>query len=480
MQALKQILQKCISLGAESVQLREGYPPHYLTPGLPATTGAHSITEAFLTEVGHLVLTAEDQRMLREQGRVKGEYHDEDAHTYRYVVKTLGSGLAFAFRPETSTALTIEHTALDEGNELDALFSDRTIMGILRTVLDYQVSDVVISSDRPTRIRMGGQYQRLTDAVFTASQILEFFGDDLTPERHRVLSETGSLDLGFEILDANDQKRRFRVNIFRHMEGLATAWRPIWDKVPSMESLRLPSQLLELAQLPYGLVLITGPTGSGKSTTLAALVEYINTNFKRHIITLEDPIEYRFRDRSSVIHQREVGIHVNSFSNGLRSALREAPDVILVGEMRDQDTISAALTAAETGHLVLSTLHSGHSAQAIDRIVDVFPEHQQLQVRVQLSDTLRALVTQRLLPTPDAQSRVPVVELVKVTYAVSNTIREGRLHQLSSLIQSGTSSGMISFDSSLAKLVREGVIERALALSCARDRSLFESLLKRY
>ena len=200
MQAQKQILQKSISLGAESVQLREGCPPApFLTPGLPATTGAHSITEAFLTEIGHLVLTAEDQRMLREQGRVKGEYHDEDAHTYRYVVKTLGSGLAFAFRPETSTALTIEHTALDGGNELDALFSDRTIMGILRTVLDYQVSDVVISSDRPTRIRMGGQYQRLTDAVFTESQILAFFGDDLTPERHQVLNETGSLDLGLRL-----------------------------------------------------------------------------------------------------------------------------------------------------------------------------------------------------------------------------------------------------------------------------------------
>ena len=479
MQALKQILQKCISLGAESVQLREATRPIFSHRGLPATTGTHSLTDEFLAEIGHLILTTEDRQTLKEHGRLKGQYRDDEARIYRFVVKTLGAGLAFAFRPENSSTLTIEHTAHADSNELDALFADRSIIGILRTVLDYQVSDVVISSNRPTRIRMGGQYQRLTDAVFTESQILAFFGDDLTPERHQVLNETGSLDLGFEIIDANHQKRRFRVNIFRHLEGLATAWRPIWDKVPSMESLRLPKQLLELAQLPYGLVLITGPTGSGKSTTLAALVEHINTNFKRHIITLEDPIEYRFRDHSSVIHQREVGIHVNSFSNGLRSALREAPDVILVGEMRDQDTISAALTAAETGHLVLSTLHSGHSAQAIDRIVDVFPEHQQLQVRVQLSDTLRALVTQRLLPTPDAQSRVPVVELVKVTYAVSNTIREGRLHQLSSLIQSGTSSGMISFDSSLAKLVRDGVIERSVALSCARDRSLFESLLKR-
>ena len=169
----------------------------------------------------------------------------------------------------------------------------------------------------------------------------------------------------------------------------------------------------------------------------------MNRTLLKHIITLEDPIEYRFRDQQAVIHQREVGVHVDTFATGLRSALREAPDVILVGEMRDQDTIAAALTAAETGHLVLSTLHSGHSAQAIDRIIDVFPDFQQQQVRIQLADVLRAVVTQRLLPTIDGTSRVPAVELVNVTYAVANTIREGRTHQLTNLIQSGLKQGMI-------------------------------------
>jgi twitching motility protein PilT len=294
-------------------------------------------------------------------------------------------------------------------------------------------------------------------------------------EREHVFRAEGNLDLAYELQDAAGRTRRFRVNIFQHLEGVATAWRPIWDEVPSFEMLRLPKQILELSHLPYGLILITGPTGSGKSTTLSALIEYINQTFQKHIITLEDPIEYRFKDRESVIHQREVGIHVDSFSTGLRSALRESPDVILVGEMRDQDTIAAALTAAETGHLVLSTLHSGHSAQAIDRIIDVFPEHQQQQVRVQLADVIRAVVTQRLLPTLDGNKRVPAVELVQATYAVANTIREGRTHQLTSLIQAGIKNGMIPFDISLAGLVNEGLVDAEVAARLARDKTFFES-----
>jgi twitching motility protein PilT len=341
------------------------------------------------------------------------------------------------------------------------------------------VSDLVLSENRPARVRIGDQYHEVAWAVFDSSSIMAILQPVMTADRHALFHQQGNLDTAFEIKDRRGVLRRFRVNLFRHIDGIASAWRPIWDTVPSLEELRLPSQLMKLSQFPYGLVLITGPTGSGKSTTLSAIIEHINQTYRRHIITLEDPIEYRFRDALSVIHQREVGLHVDSFSTGLKSALREAPDVILVGEMRDKDTISAALTAAETGHLVLSTLHSGHSAQAIDRVIDVFPEHQQQQVRTQLADVLRAVVTQRLLPAANGGQRIPAVELVLATYAVSNTIREGRTHQLTSLIQSGSQNGMIPFDLSLAKLVSQGLIESRVAEQYARDTSFFESLVKR-
>jgi len=370
-------------------------------------------------------------------------------------------------------------SARDE-DTLNGLFSvdERSLTGILRGVLEHQVSDLVVSANRPARVRIGGEYRVLSWAVFDTAAIMALIQPVMTAQRHAEFEATGSLDMAFELKDRHGKLRRFRVNLFRHLEGVATAWRPIWDKVPKFEDLGLPQELIELAEIPYGLVLITGPTGSGKSTTLSSLIEHMNRHLLRHIITLEDPIEYRFRDEKAVIHQREVGVHVDTFATGLRSALREAPDVILVGEMRDQDTIAAALTAAETGHLVLSTLHSGHSAQAIDRIIDVFPDFQQQQVRIQLADVLRAVVTQRLLPTMDGTSRVPAVELVNVTYAVANTIREGRTHQLTNLIQSGLKQGMIPFDASLAQLVKSGQIDRAVAERCARDQSFFSSLSK--
>ena len=370
--------------------------------------------------------------------------------------------------------------AQEESDSLNGLFSvdERSLTGILRAVLEHQVSDLVVSANRPARVRIGGEYRVLSWAVFDTAAIMALIQPVMTAQRHAEFEATGSLDMAFELKDRQGKQRRFRVNLFRHLEGVATAWRPIWDTVPRFEDLGLPPDLIELANIPYGLVLITGPTGSGKSTTLSSLIEHMNRTLLKHIITLEDPIEYRFRDQQAVIHQREVGVHVDTFATGLRSALREAPDVILVGEMRDQDTIAAALTAAETGHLVLSTLHSGHSAQAIDRIIDVFPDFQQQQVRIQLADVLRAVVTQRLLPTIDGTSRVPAVELVNVTYAVANTIREGRTHQLTNLIQSGLKQGMIPFDSSLAQLVKSGQIAREVAERCARDQSFFSSLSK--
>jgi twitching motility protein PilT len=223
---------------------------------------------------------------------------------------------------------------------------------------------------------------------------------------------------------------------------------------------------------------MTGPTGSGKSTTLAVLLEHINRTRARHVITLEDPIEYIYARKRSIVHQREVGIHVDSFATGLRAALRESPDVILVGEMRDLDTIGAAITAAETGHLVLSTLHSGSATMAIDRIVDVFPEYQQSQIRTQLADVLRAVVTQRLIPSTNPRKRVPAVEILRVNYAIANLIREHKNHQITSQIQTGREDGMVPMDRSLAELVRGGKISREVAMRSSNDPRHLKGMLE--
>ena len=233
-----------------------------------------------------------------------------------------------------------------------------------------------------------------------------------------------------------------------------------------------------IQNIEHGLVLISGPTGSGKSTTVAALLDEINRRDRRHIVTLEDPVEYRFVDRLSMIHQREVGEHVDSFSTGLRAALREAPNIIFVGEMRDLETISAALTAAETGHLVVSTLHSGSCVQALERIIDVFPEQQQQQVRVQLAEVLKVVVTQRLLPRVSSQLRVPACEVLVITHAISNLIRERRTHQIQSSLQIGKSIGMLPFEHSLIRLIERGLITPETALTVVPDSKNIASYLE--
>jgi twitching motility protein PilT len=283
-----------------------------------------------------------------------------------------------------------------------------------------------------------------------------------------VLDSSGSVDLAVE-LNLSGFPRRFRVSLFHHHNGLAAAMRPVRDHIPSLSELNLPRDLYEMVSYPNGLVLMTGAAGSGKSTTLAALVDHINQTKARHIITLEDPIEFEHINSRSLVHQREVGRHVESFSSGLFAALRESPDVILVGEMRNLATISAALTAAETGHLVLSTLHTNSATSAVDRMIDVFPGHQQPQVRHQLAGVLRAVVTQILIPSTQWPARVPAIEKLVVTDAVACQIRDGRNHQLLSLIQAGRDEGMITLERSLASLVRSNKVSQATATAHARD-----------
>jgi twitching motility protein PilT len=282
-------------------------------------------------------------------------------------------------------------------------------------------------------------------------------------------------DLDFSFEEADGQ--RFRVNVYRQQNELAAAIRILRNDIPSLADLRLPPVIRQLAEQPRGIVLVTGPTGSGKSTTLAAMIDYINETRKAHIITVEDPIEYIHKSKNCLVHQREVHRDVASFADALRSAMREDPDVILVGEMRDYETISAAVTAAETGHLVFSTLHTTGAAQTLDRIVDVYPSHSQGMIRSQLSGVLRGVITQTLVPLADRSGRTVATEILIGTDAVLNIIREGKYHQLGSTMQSNAAVGMHTLAGDLADLVRKGLITKETALVSAGNRMELEQYL---
>ncbi|MGB9887083.1 MAG: type IV pilus twitching motility protein PilT [Moorellales bacterium] len=296
--------------------------------------------------------------------------------------------------------------------------------------------------------------------------------------RRRRFEEKGSADLAWSVAGLS----RFRVNVYRQRGNPAAACRVLSNRIPALDELfaHAPSVagvLRRFAELPRGLVLVTGPTGSGKSTTLASMVDHINRAAERHVITLEDPIEYMHRHGRSVVNQREVGEDVDSFAEGLRAALREDPDVILVGEMRDLETIATAVTAAETGHLVLSTLHTNTAAETVERIIDVFPPHQQQQIRVQLAGALAGVVSQQLLPRRDGRGRVCAAEILVATHAVRALIREGKTHQLLSAIQTGGTEGMICMDAMLAELVLQYFVSREDAEERAVDPKLFARYL---
>lgn len=272
-------------------------------------------------------------------------------------------------------------------------------------------------------------------------------------------------------------ENRYRVNVYKERGHLCAALRVIYERIRSLTELGLPPILKKLTEDPRGLVLLTGPTGSGKSTTLAAMISEINNNRKCHILTIEDPIEYVYKQNLALIHQREINFDVDSFDTALRSAMREDPDVILVGEMRDYETIQAVMTLAETGHLVFSTLHTIGAAKTIDRIIDVFPPHKQDQIRTQLSGVLNAVVTQQLIPTMDGQSRVAALEVMMATPAIENLIRENKGHQINSVIQTGSALGMQSLNMSLAGLVRQGRISRESALQYSDSLSELKTMI---
>jgi twitching motility protein PilT len=338
---------------------------------------------------------------------------------------------------------------------------------LLKLVVDNGASDLHLATNEPPILRVNGHLSRTEFAPLNRDQVKSICYTLLTKHQQEILETTHELDLAYGIPGLG----RFRVNVYKDRLGYSAALRTITEKIPSLDQLGLPNSCKDIAQLPRGLVLVTGPTGSGKSTTLAAIIDWINTHRAEHILTIEDPIEFIHNSKKSLINQREIGTDTHSFNAALRSALREDPDVILIGEMRDLETISLAVTAAETGHLVFATLHTSSAATTIDRLIDVFPAEQQTQIRIQLSNSLKAVLSQTLLPKKDGTGRSMAMEIMSVTPAIANLIREGKTSQIYSAIQTGRKEGMQTLEAALADLYKQGLcrLEDILAKSSKVD-----------
>lgn len=337
---------------------------------------------------------------------------------------------------------------------------------LLCRAVEAKASDLHITVGIPPMVRVNGALRALPDCErILPERSQQLLAEIVRPEQLAAFSERGEIDFSFAI----PGQSRFRVNAFHQRGSVAIVVRVVAEKVPTLEELGHPEVLKMLARKPRGLVLVTGPTGSGKSTTLAAMIHLINQERSCHIITLEDPIEYLHRHQCSIVNQREVNIDTRSFGQALRAALREDPDVILVGEMRDPETIATAITAAETGHLVFATLHTSDAAQTIDRIIDSFPPHQQTQVRMQLSMTLQGILSQQLLPRSDGSGRIAALEILIATPAIRNMVREGKSHQIASAIQTGGKLQMQSMDMALRDLYRSGQVSYDEILNRAND-----------
>ncbi len=345
---------------------------------------------------------------------------------------------------------------------------------MLEEVLVRGASDLHITVGAPPVMRINGVLQRIEEYPrLTGNDTRDMIYSILTARQREQLEANLEYDLSYSVPGS----ARFRVNAYFQRNSLGAAFRIIPYRIKTVEELNMPPVIKDLTQLPRGFVLVTGPTGQGKSTTLAAIIDLINETRNDHIITVEDPIEFLHVHKRCIINQREVGADTHSFGNALKYVLRQDPDVILVGEMRDLETISTALTSAETGHLVFATLHTQDAPQTIDRIIDVFPTYQQAQVRIQLAGTTQAIITQQLLPTRDGKGRVPAVEIMIATSAIRNMIREGKTHQIYSAMQAGGQYRMQTMDHSIAALYKNGIVSFEVAMARCANRDEMQRLI---
>ena len=472
MSAIPSLLRVMTLRDAEAIVLEAGRVPALRRRGQVEALAMPALEAALLEAFAAPLLVG---RTL-DDGPTSVLYEDPDGTRYQVTLERTSGGLRIVARkgprpaptaatpasrvptPAPTTAPAEEPVAIS-GGRAGALARLGHLLGYPVSVArERGASDVLVSTGQAVRLRIDGRLEQLEAGI-----------DDAELAACVAALGTNS-DHALEI-----EGTRLRINAFDHLHGVGVVARLISDRVPTLADLALPPELGAVLEQRDGLVLVCGPTGSGKSTTLAALIDLLDQRRPAHVITLEDPIEYRFRARRCLIHQRELGTHVPSVAAGVTAALREAPDVILLGELRDRDTIAAALTAAETGHLVLATLHAPSAAGAIDRMIDAFPDGQQRQVRWQLAGVLRTVITQYLLPRRDG-GRAAAVELVPVTPAVANIIRKGDLHTLPTAINTGRDAGMLPLERSLARMLDAGTVAPAVVRTIAADHDLLTAL----
>lgn len=330
------------------------------------------------------------------------------------------------------------------------------ISELLIFMVENNGSDLHLSAGEPPMIRIHGDMRKIDMPPLDKDEVHRMIYDIMNDQQRKLYEENLELDFSFALGDI----ARFRVNVFRQYRGEAAVFRTIPTRIPTFEELNLPKVFMDIARLEKGLVLVTGPTGSGKSTTLAAIIDFINTEQKGHILTIEDPIEFVHKSKNCLVNQRELGPHTKSFANALRSALREDPDVILVGEMRDLETISLALTAAETGHLVFGTLHTSGAPKTVDRVIDVFPPAQQAQVRAMFAESIQAVISQALFKRKDGKGRIAAFEIMLGTPAIRNLIREGKIAQIPSIMQTSKALGMQTMEMAVQELLAKNLVTR--------------------
>lgn len=345
------------------------------------------------------------------------------------------------------------------------------ITQLLQFAYQQDASDLHISSGEPPMVRVHGDMKKIKMPALTQEETHSMIYDIMSDAQRKLFEEHSDLDFSMQLGDI----ARFRVNVFRQNRGLGAVFRKIPTKIHSMKELNLPDILADVARREKGLVLVTGPTGSGKSTTLAAMIDMINDELEGHILTVEDPIEFVHKSKKCLVNQREVGPHTKSFANSLKAALREDPDIILVGEMRDLETIQLALTAAETGHLVFGTLHTSSAPKTVDRVIDVFPPNQQAQIRAMFSESIQAIVTQTLCRKVGG-GRVAGLEILIGTNAVRNLIREGKIHQIPSTMQTSQGVGMQTMEMHLRELVEQNLISRETAIEKTGNPDMFREI----